>query len=151
MAAGWMSHLFTWAAALIWGKYQKVVFFFLLLLLIILFYPTGWKYSALSFTNCYFLCFLWALKHVCSGSWLLLAACIHWIYSDLGWLLCVVCWVHNNEQHLLPSLLWGFFLDSCWFFHVSSIPMVTTVRSSCSNTQCEAKVLSAFTPGKLAN
>lgn len=39
--------------------------------------------------------------------------------------------------------------NCCWFPHVSSIPMVTTVRSSWSTNQCEAKVLSASTWGNL--
>lgn len=47
----------------------------------------------------------------------------------VGFCECVLLCVPNNEQQL-PLLLWGIFLDSCWFLHVSSIPMVTTVRSS---------------------
>lgn len=42
------------------------------------------------------------------------------VYSEVavtlvGFCECVLCCVHNNEQHLLLS--WHFFLDSCWFFH----------------------------------
>lgn len=56
------------------------------------------------------------------------------VYSEftvtlVGFCECVLLCVPNNEQQL-PLLLWGIFLDSCWFLHVSSIPMVTTVRSS---------------------
>lgn len=60
-----------------------------------------------------------------------------------------VQWSSLSYSSSFPSDLLVF--NCCWFPHFSSIPMVTTVRSSWSTSQCEAKVLSASTPGKPAN
>lgn len=109
------------------------------------------------------LCIPWASNYIWGSSCLIWLYC-HIVQSEFEalvakfcgiWCVCV-CVVCSSQQQLLcpihplfPLIFW--FFNCCWFPHVSSIPMVTTVRSSWSTSQCEAKVLSASTPGKLAN
>lgn len=76
---------------------SKGCFFFSSFLLMILFCPTGWvlilKIFCTLLPSLTFYAFFGPWKRVCCGRWLFLAACIQWIYSDLGWLLCVCCFV----------------------------------------------------------
>lgn len=108
-----MSCLLTWAAAVMLGKccfillfvadnslcsFENILNFLLPIITSYAFFGPGNKFVAV------------------------LDSCWQLVYSEftvtlVGLCECVLCCVHNNEQHLLLLLSWHFFLDSFWFFH----------------------------------
>lgn len=101
-------------------KCQKITLFCFLILIILFF-----SNSLSSFENIlyFLLCIITSYAFFGPGNKFVAVvdSCWQLVYSEftvtlVGFRECVLCCVHNNEQHLL-LLSWHSFLDSCRFFH----------------------------------